>query len=102
MFSKVISKTFRTVSSTYGSLTLFEQDDLNDPLARSMSVKTSGSEISVDVFEDENLVEKINIDETITYTPTGAEITPNYGIMIKPSDYNQQNFIGNIDIDKNF
>lgn len=102
MFSYLVSRTFRTVSSTYGSLTLFEQDDINEPTAKSMQITTESNIIDVNVFSDDDLFTKINVGESITYTPTNAEVYPTYGIVITPSEYNQQNFIGEIDIDKNF
>lgn len=102
IFSKVISPTFRTVLSPNGNLSLFEQDNKNDPTASSMKIKTLGSNVEIEVFEGDFQTDKINVGEQITYDATGAEITPTYGIMIKPSDYNQNNIIGEIDIDKNF
>lgn len=101
VFSKLISPTFREFLSPNNN-TLYEQDNLNDPTVKSMSLRTSGKEISIDVYEGLALEDQINVGETIVYEPTNAEVTARYGIMIKPSEYNQQNFIGEIDIDKNF
>ena len=101
VFSAIVTKTFEVVSSTYGSLTLYRQTDLDAPTAQSMRVSTQQEEIQVQVFEDVFLQSEIVVDETIVYTPTGAEITPTYGIMINPSSYNQTNYFGGIEIENN-
>jgi hypothetical protein len=100
VFSAIITKTFQTVSSTFGSLTLFVQSDLSAPSAKSMRVRTAGEAVSATVFSDTNLVNEIIVDEEIVYEPTGVQLTPRYGIIINPSSYNQKNYIGDIDINK--
>ena len=100
VFSAVVTKTFQAISSTYGSLNLFIQSDTTAPRARSMKVFTEGTVIGAEVFSDENLNNKIIVDEQIIYQPTGAQISTTYGIMVNPSSYNKNNFIGEIDIDK--
>lgn len=67
-------------------------------VASSMRVKTSGSQITVQSFSDANLVTQIDSD--IVYTPTGAAITPMYGITVQPS-VNQGYSVGSININKN-
>lgn len=101
VFSAVITRTFQAISSTYGSLTLFVQPDREAPRARSMKVKTTSDSVSADVFSDSAHNQQIIVDETITYGPTGVEIPTTYGIMVNPSSYNQNNYIGEINIDKN-
>jgi len=101
VFSAVITRTFQVISSTYGSLTLFIQPDREAPRARSMKVKTTSDSVSADVFSDSAHNQQIIVDETITYGPTGVEIPTTYGIMVNPSSYNQNNYIGEINIDKN-
>lgn len=65
-----------------------------------MKVSTENGIISADVFSDTDLTDKIIVDEEITYSPTGAQISTKYGIIVNPSSYNQNNYIGEINIDK--
>ena len=99
VFSAIVTKTFETFSSP-GGLTLYSQTDFAAPNANSMKVATDQDSLSVEVFSDTDLQNKIVLDEEITYGPTGAVIPTTYGIIINPSSYNQNNFIGEIDIDK--
>lgn len=99
--SFLVSKTFRTVTSSFGNLQLFVQDDLNDPEVASMKVSTQGQKISIEVFEGNDLTNKIELDEEITYTPTGAQLESTYGIIVRPANYNPKQSFDRIDITKN-
>lgn len=103
LFSKMISPEIYTEQSTYGNFTLFKQDNPLTRLARSMRIFTKGDEAKISVYAEQNLVDNIDIDGSgeIVYTPTGVAVTPEYGIMIRPSEYNQQSFIGGIIINPN-
>lgn len=93
------SSVFRTVQSPLGTLDLVVQDSPIVDFVRSLIIKIRGSQISVDAYSEEGAVDKIDLqDGDIVYTPTGAEITPRYGIMIVPSEYNQNNYIGGIQV----
>jgi len=96
LFSKMLSPEIYTETSPFGNLTLFKQDNPLAQFVRSMKIFTRGNQITTELYEGDNLENKILIDNEgeIVYTPTNAQVTPEYGIMIKPSDYNQQNFIG--------
>jgi len=98
LFSKMLSPEIYTVTSPFGNLTLFKQDNPLTQFVRSMKIFTRNDEITTELYSDQDLQDKIEIDNEgqIVYTPTNAEVTPEYGIMIKPSEYNQQNFIGGI------
>jgi hypothetical protein len=65
-----------------------------------MKLLALGDGVLVKVFSDNDLTNEIIVEEQIIYEPTGAEITPRYGIMVNPSSYNKNNFIGEIDINK--
>lgn len=59
---------------------------------KSLSVSTSGNQITAKAYSDPNLVTQIGSD--LVYTPTGVTITTQFGISISPSDYNQSAIIG--------
>ena len=103
LWTKMISPEIYTEPSPYGSLTLFKQDNPLTRLARSIKVLTRGDEARISVYAEPNIQDNIEIDGEgeIVYTPTGAAVTPEYGIMIRPSEYNQQTFIGGIIINPN-
>lgn len=98
--SFAISKTFRTVTSQYGNLQLFVQDDPNDPTVSSMRVSVEGEQITVEPFEGSDLTNKIELDEEIVYTPTGATVEGSYGIIVSPSEYNENPGFGSIVINR--
>jgi hypothetical protein len=99
VFSAIVTKTFQIFTSP-GGLTLYSQSDPDSPRARSMRVSTEGGDVAVEVYSDADLNNKIIVDEEIIYQPTGAQISTTYGIIINPSSYNQNNYIGEINIDK--
>jgi hypothetical protein len=99
VFSAIVTKTFEVFSSP-GGLTLYSQSDLSSPRARSMKLAVRNDSVSVEVFSDQNLSDKIILDDEIVYGPTGAIIPTAYGIMVNPSEYNQNNYIGEINIDR--
>jgi hypothetical protein len=65
-----------------------------------MKVSTDDGSVSGEVYSDTDLNDKIIVDEEIFYQPTGAQISTTYGIIVNPSSYNQNNFVGEINIDK--
>lgn len=67
--------------------------------ASSLRIKTSGSQITAQAYSDGSLSSQIGSD--IVYTPSGVTITPQYGLAVKPSPYNQGYSIGSVDITKN-
>lgn len=97
----LITKTFRTESSPQGGLTLFVQDTFINKLIKGIKVFIQGKEISADLYHETNFQDKVDVEEDIVYNATGAEVTPYYGIMVIPSEYNQNNIIGSIEIEKN-
>lgn len=93
------SSVFRTEQSPNGTLDLVVQDSPIVDFVRSMIIKIRGEQISVDAYSDDGAITKIDLqDGDIVYTPTGAQITPKYGIMITPSEYDQTNRVGGIQI----
>lgn len=97
----LITKTFRTESSPQGGLNLFVQDTFINKLIKGIKVFIQGKEVSADLYHETNFQDKVDVEEDIIYNATGAEVTPYYGIMVIPSEYNQNNIIGSIEIEKN-
>ena len=93
------SSVFRTIKSPNETLDLVVQDSPIIDFVRAMILKVRGSQISVDAYSDVGAVDKIALqDGDIVYSPTGAQIVPRYGIMISPSEYNQQNFVSGFQV----
>lgn len=93
------SSVFRSELSPQGGLTLVIQDSPIVDFVRGMIIKIRGGQISVDAYSDGGANDKIELqDGDIVYTPTGAEITPRYGIMVVPSEYNQNNTFGGFQV----
>jgi hypothetical protein len=67
--------------------------------AASLRVKTSGSQLTIQAYSDQNLVTQIDGD--IVYTPSGVNIETMFGISVKPSNHDQGYSIGEINITKN-
>ena len=87
---------FRFIQSVSGTVTTLTSWMIAS-VAQSFKVLTSGSSTTIKAYSDTNLVTQIGSD--LTYTPTGITITPQYGIMIKPSSYSQGNTIDEITIE---
>ena len=68
-------------------------------IIRSLRVKTNRDQITIEAFSDDNHVTKIGSD--IIFTPTGVAISPKFGIVMKPSDFNQGTAIDGIQITRN-
>ena len=83
----------QSVSGTVTTLTSW----LVSSVVQSFKVTTSGSNTTIKAYSDTELVTQIGSD--LTYTPTGITITPQHGIMIKPSTYSQGNTIDEITIE---
>lgn len=93
-----ITKTFRTEQSPLGGLELYKQDTFTDKIVRSMKIFLRGEQLSADLYHEVNFQDKVDVQDEVTYSATGAAIEPSYGIMVNPSEYNQNNFIGSIEI----
>lgn len=100
ILSKTLASTvIQTVKSPNETLDLYVQDSPIVDFVRSMILRIRGQQITVEPFSDQGAIEKIDLEDgDIVYTPTGAEVTPKYGIMITPSEYNQQNSIGGFQV----
>jgi hypothetical protein len=85
----------QSVSGTVTTLTSW----IVSTVVNSIKVTTSGSGTTTKIYSDTNLVTQIGSD--LTYTPTGVTVTPQYGIMVKPSSYLQGNTIEEITIEVN-
>jgi hypothetical protein len=97
--SFLASSVFRTEQSPNGTLDLIVQDSPIVNFVRSMVLRIRGEQIEVDAYSDSGGTQKIDLqDGDIVYTPTGAEVTTKYGIMVIPSEYNQTNRFGGISI----
>lgn len=97
----LISSVISLTNSPNGALQYYVQENPITEFVRSMILRIRGKEISVEPFSDPNLINQITLqDGEIIYEPTGATVEAKYGIMVVPSEYNQQNFIGGIEIDR--
>ena len=85
----------QSISGTVTTLTSW----IVSTVVNSIKVTTSGSNTTTKIYSDTNLVTQIGSD--LTYTPTGVTVTPQYGIMVKPSSYLQGNTIEEITIEVN-
>ena len=85
----------QSISGTVTTLTSW----IVSTVVNSIKVTTSGSGTTTKIYSDTNLVTQIGSD--LTYTPTGVTVTPQYGIMVKPSSYLQGNTIEEITIEVN-
>jgi hypothetical protein len=68
-------------------------------IIRSFRVRTNKDQLTIQAFSDDNHVSKIGSD--IIFTPTGVAITPKFGILLKPSSFNQGTSIDGIEITRN-
>lgn len=98
--SFVVTRTFRTVRSSYGNLDLYVQDEFGQPDISSMNVNVDNKTISIDLYANSDLTSKIEVDEEIIYTPTEAQIDDSYGIIVRPSSYNPNQGFGGINIER--
>jgi hypothetical protein len=96
--SFVVTRTFRTVTSSYGNLQLYVQDEFGQADIASMNVNINDKTISVDLYDNPDLTSKIEVDEEIVYTPTSAQVDDSYGIIVRPSSYNPNQGFGGINI----
>jgi len=96
----LVSEVISIVKSPNGTLDLYVQENPIVNFVKSLILQIRGKQISIEAFSDPGAIDKINIegDEQIVYTPTGAVVEPKYGIIVVPSEYNQQNFIGGIQV----
>jgi len=89
----------QTIKSPNGTLDLYVQDSPIVNFVRAMILRIRGNQITVEPYSDPGALTKIELENgDIVYSPTGAEVTARYGIMIAPSDYNQQNFVGGFQV----
>lgn len=95
-YVRVIQSVAGTVSTLYSWLIGTVS---SSTVIKSLRVKTSGSEITVKAYSDSSLVSQIGTD--LVYTPTGVNVTANFGIGIKPSTYNQGYSIDQVEIERN-
>jgi len=85
-------RVIRSVGSVVSTLTSWAVSSV----IQSFRVSNSGSNLTIQAYSDTDLVNKIGND--LVYTPTGVQATPTFGIMIKPSDYDQGYEIDSIKI----
>lgn len=99
-----LSKTLATevvqrIKSPNGTLDLYVQNSPIVNLVRAMIIRIRGNQIKVESYSDPGGLNKIDLEDgDIVYSPTGAEVTARYGIMVTPSEYNQQNFVGGVQV----
>lgn len=86
---------FKYISGVFSSVT--ESLISNTKVARSIKLFIRGNEITARAYENADLTNQISSD--LVYTPTGVAINARYGIMIKPSTYDQGTTLGEIEIE---
>jgi hypothetical protein len=86
---------FKYIAGVFSSVS--ESLISNTKIARSIKLFVRGNEITAKAYENVDLTSQISDD--LVYTPTGVAINAKYGIMIKPSTYNQGNTLGEVEIE---
>ena len=97
----LITKTFTSQPSPFGNFTDFRQTTFVNKVIQSIKIFTKGNRIEADLFYETGFSDKVDVEQEIVYNATGATVNTSYGIMIVPSQNDQTNFIGPIEIDKN-
>lgn len=67
-------------------------------MVKSIRVKTKGKDIVVQSFSDANLASAIQTD---TYTASEATPTTKFGLIVNPSNYDEQKSMSKIKIERN-
>lgn len=88
----------RVIQSVANSVSTLAQWTIS-AVANSFRVKTSGNEIQIQAFQNNDFTSQI--DGTLTYTPTSVNVETNFGIMISPSSYDQQTTVDDVEIKRN-
>ena len=88
---KSISDTVSTVFSSFIS---------NNLIIRSIKTLVRGDKVVAEIYENSDLTGKIGSD--LIYEPTGVALTTRYGVIVKPSSYNQGSTSGEIEIKGTF
>lgn len=83
-----VANTVSTINSIYVG---------DNVLVQSLKTLISGNQITVRGYSDANLTTQVGSD--LVYTATGAAVTPEYGIVITPSDYGAVNTIDSVTIE---
>jgi hypothetical protein len=87
-------KIIKSVAGTISQLTSF----LVTTVVNSLKITVSGNTITTKAYSDTNLSTQIGSD--LTYTPTGAAVYTEYGIIVIPSGHNQTTEIDEISIER--
>lgn len=87
-------KILKSVAGTISQLTSF----LVTTVVNSLRITVSGSTITTKAYSDVNLSTQIGSD--LIYTPTGAAVYTEYGIIVIPSGFNQTSEIDEISIER--
>lgn len=85
---------YRSIATVVSQIT----ESIISSIANSFKVTVSGNQITTKVYSDTNLVTQIGSD--LVYTPTGATLTNEYGIIIVPSQTNQGDSVDEISIER--
>jgi hypothetical protein len=88
----------RSISNTVSQVFKWKINDLGTSVVNSLRITTSGDQLTIEPFANNDLTGKIGSD--LVYTPTGVVLTSVYGIIVEPSPTNQGNQIDEITIEK--
>lgn len=67
-------------------------------IVRSLRLLVNSEEVVVEQFANPDLTDRI--DNDLIYTPTGAQIVSQYGIIVRPSSHNPNYSVGGIEINR--
>jgi hypothetical protein len=83
-----VANTVTTITSNFIS---------NSVIIKSIKAIVRGNTITAKIYQNTDLTGQIGSD--LVFEPTGVALTPRYGIMVKPSSYNQGSTSGEIEIE---
>lgn len=87
----------KSVANVVTEVTKITVGNTTSSLVNSLKLIVSGSQITAKAYSDSNLASQIGSD--LVFTPTGATISTQYGIIVTPSVTNQGNSLDDFTIE---
>lgn len=97
-YIRVIQSMGSTISTIFSSMIPGTLATSVTRLVRSLRLLVNSEEVVVEQFANPDLTDKI--DNDLIYTPTGAQIVSQYGIIVRPSAHNPNYSVGGIEINR--
>jgi hypothetical protein len=88
----------KSVANTVTQVTKWVVSSLGTSIVNSLKITTSGSQVTIEPYANNDLTGKIGSD--LVYTPTGVALSSSYGIIVEPSPTDQGSQIDEITIEK--